>query len=122
MFNNTEIKNSSKERILGITIDNKLKFKCHVKNLRKKASQKIWVLSRLTNYLNDSVKKLIFSSIMKSQFSYCPLVWMFCSRQTNNKIKKLHERALRLILKDHVSEFEALLHKSNYISCHHRNI
>ena len=29
-FNNTEIKNSSEEKILGITIDNKLQFKSHV--------------------------------------------------------------------------------------------
>ena len=70
-FNNTEIKNSSEEKILGITIDNKLKFKSHVKNLRKKASQKIWASSRLTNYLNDSEKKN-FNAIIKSQFSYCP--------------------------------------------------
>ena len=55
-FNNTEMKNISEEKILGITIDNKLKFKNHVKSLCKKASQKIWTLSRLTIYLNDSKK------------------------------------------------------------------
>ena len=55
-FNNTEMKNSNEEKILGITVGNKLKFKSHVKNFRKKASQKIWALSRLTNYLNDSEK------------------------------------------------------------------
>ena len=59
-FNNTEMKNSSEEKILGITIDNKLKFKSHVKKLCKKALQKIWALSRLTNYLNDSDKKTNF--------------------------------------------------------------
>ena len=59
-FNNTEMKNSSEEKILVITIDNKLKFKSHVKNLCQKASQKIWALSRLTNYLNDSKKKTNF--------------------------------------------------------------
>ena len=37
-------------------------------------------------------------------------------------INKLHERAQRLVLKDHVNDFEALLRKSNDISCHHRNI
>ena len=51
-FNNTEMKNSSEEKILGITIDKELNFKSHVKKLGKKASQKIWALSRLTNYLN----------------------------------------------------------------------
>ena len=54
------MKNSSEEKILGITIDNKLKFKNPVKNLCKKASEKIWALSSLTNYLNNSDKKLIF--------------------------------------------------------------
>ena len=47
---------------------------------------------------------------------------MFCSRQTNNMINKLHERALRLLLKDYVSDFETLPRKSNDISCCHRNI
>ena len=120
-FNNTEMENSIEEKTLGITIDNKLKFKSHVKNLCKKASKKTWALSRLTNYVNDSEKKLIFNTIIKFQFSYCPLAWMFCSRQTNNVVNKLHERALRPVLKDHVSTFEELLRKINDISCHHRN-
>ena len=47
---------------------------------------------------------------------------MFCSRQRNNLINKLHERALRLVLNDRVSDFEALPRKSSDISCHHRNI
>ena len=46
---------------------------------------------------------------------------MFCSRQTNNIINKLHERASRLVHDDHVSNFEALLRKSNDISCYHTN-
>ena len=49
------MKNSSEKKI-AITIDNKLKFKSHVKNLCKKVSQKIWALSTLTNYSNDSEK------------------------------------------------------------------
>ena len=55
-FNNTEMKNSSKEKILGIIINNKLKFKNHVKYLCEKASKKIRALPRLTNYLNNSKK------------------------------------------------------------------
>ena len=40
------MKNSSEEKILGIIIDKKFKFKSHVKNLCKKASQKNWAFSR----------------------------------------------------------------------------
>ena len=44
--------------------------------------------SRLSSYLNDSEEKLVFNSIVKFQFSYCSLVWMFCFRTSNNMIKK----------------------------------
>ena len=79
VYDNIEMKNSKEEKILGVIIDNKLRFKSHVKNLCKKASQKIWTLSRLINYLNDSNKNIIFNALIESQFSYCPLVWMLCS-------------------------------------------
>ena len=72
VYDNTEMKNSKENKILGVIIDNKLRFKSHVKNLCKKISQRIWALSRSTNYLNNSQKKMIFNALIKSQFSYCP--------------------------------------------------
>ena len=80
IFNNFIFNNSNVEKILGITIDNKLNFKNHIKILCRKTTQKIGALSRLLNHLSDSQKRLIFNSIIKSQFNYCPLKWMFCSR------------------------------------------
>ena len=44
------MKNSKGEKMLGVTIDNKLRFKSHVKGLCKRASQKIWAVSCLINY------------------------------------------------------------------------
>ena len=72
----------------------------------------IWALSRLiilVNYINDSEKKIIFKALIKSQFSYYSLVLMFCSRQTNNMINKIHKKALRIVLNDHISDFEIML-------------
>ena len=74
IFKGLVIKSSKEQKIPGVTIDNKLTSKSHIKNLHKKASQKMGALSRLSNHLNDSQKRLIFNSIVKSQFSYCPLV------------------------------------------------
>ena len=56
-----------------------------------------------------------------SQFGYCPLVSMFCSRGLN-KINSLHERALRITYGVRSSSFEDLLKKGNSISIHHWNI
>ena len=66
-------------------------------------------------------KFFFFNSIIKSQFSYCLLVWMFCSRTSNNMINKLHERSLRIILNDYSSDFN-ILPENNDICNHHRNI
>ena len=121
-FDEISLKNSNKEKFLGITIDNKLTFESHVTDLCTKASQKIGALSRIKNYLDDSQKKLIFNAMIKSQFNYCPLVWMFCSRSLNNMINKVHERSLRMISDDYSSDFEELLDNNNDISNHHRNI
>ena len=103
IFNNFIFNNSNEEKILGITTDNKLTFKNHIKSLCKKAAQIIGTLSRLLNHLSDSQKRLIFNSIIKSKFNDCPLIWMFCFRTSINMINKIHERPLRLILNDHTS-------------------
>ena len=47
---------------------------------------------------------------------------MFCSRQTNNVINKIFERVSRIILNDHISDFETILRNMNDITIHHRNI
>ena len=122
IFNNFIFNNSNEEKILRITIDNKLTFKDLIKILCRKAAQKMGALSRLLNHLSDSQKRSIFNSLIKSQFNYCPLKWMFCSKTSNNMINKIHERALRLILDDHISGFDTLL-QNNIDTCnHHRNI
>ena len=57
-----------------------------------------------------------------SQFQYCPLVWMFHSRHLNNKINRIHERALRIAYKDYKSSFNTLLEKDNSVSIHAKNL
>ena len=51
--------------------------------------------------------------MIKSQFNYCPLVWMFCSRQSNNLINKIHERSLRIGYKDQKTSYQNLLETHN---------
>ena len=47
---------------------------------------------------------------------------MFHSRTINNKINRLHERALRIVYSDFKSAFEGVLMKDNSFSIHERNI
>lgn len=58
----------------------------------------------------------------KSQFSYHPLAWLFCSRQLNNLIDKVQERGLRLISNDHQSSSQILLNMCNEFSVHRKSL
>ena len=69
-----------------------------------------------------SKKKILMNSFFNSQFSYCPLIWMFHSRIMNNKINRLHERCMRLIYGDKTSSFEELLDQDKSVSIHTRNL
>ena len=51
-------------------------------------------------------------SFIEGQFKYRPLASMFYIRSCNNKINKLHERALRLVYDDYESPFDVLLNKN----------
>ena len=113
---------SAKENLLGVTLDKNLNFKEHISNICLKVGRKISALNRLTKYMNFIKRRTLFKAFIESQFAYCPLIWMFHSRELNNKINRLHKRALRIVYQDNDLSFEELLQKDNSVSIHHRNI
>ena len=117
-----EISNSKCEKLLGIKIDSKLMFDSHVKSLCKKASQKLNALSRVVYQLDFNQRKLLMNAFITSQFSYAPVVWMFHSRKQNHHIKRVHERALRVVYEDYNSSFAELLEKDNSFKIRDRNL
>ena len=119
---NESIHNSCEVKLLGIVFDSSLKFDSHVSKLCKKANQKLHALHRVSPYMNYQKRRAIMKSLITSQFSYCLLIWMFHSRGANERINKIHERALRAVHNDYFSTFEELLIKDNSVSIHHRNL
>ena len=68
------IPNSSSQKILGVTFDNKLNFTTHITKLCKKAGQKIHALARISKFMSEGKRKFIMSAFISSHFSYCPLI------------------------------------------------
>ena len=120
--NGEKIKGEVSAKLLGVTMNNKLDFTEHVSGLCKKASQKLHALYRISPYINKDRKRNIMQAFISSQFNYCPLIWMFHNRSTNNRINGIQERALRLIENDYESPFEKLLEKTNSFTIHDKNL
>jgi len=118
----TKIPFSEEFVVLGVTIDSKLTFYSHLKILCKKVANKLNALTRIAPYLDHNQINLIYNSFFKGQLSYCPLIWTFCSRRSNNLINKLQERALRLAYNDYDSSFNELLNMANETTIHIRNL
>ena len=106
---NEIIKSSLQEKLLGLVIVIKLTFEPHMENLCKKPGQKLHALARIANYMDISKKRRIMNAFILSQFSYCPLIWMFHSRKLNHRINKIYERALRIVKNDHQCTLKNIL-------------
>ena len=116
------IKSSESVELLGIKIDKSLNFTDHVSRLLKKGNQKLYALARISKYLSPDKLKIIMKTFMQSQINYCPLVWMFHGRTLNNKINKLHERAMRIVYKNESLTFDELLQLDNSVTVHQKNL
>ena len=69
---------------LGITFDQSLSFKEHVKTLCIKACQKLHALARFSCYMDTEKLQHLMRAFVLSHFSYCPLVWIYYDRTTNH--------------------------------------
>ena len=96
-INNENILNSKQEKLLGVTVDNEFSCLPHVRNICKQANKKLHTLSRICKFMKQDKRRMIMKAFVDTQFSYCPLVWIFHgNRGINNTINKLHERCIMM--------------------------
>ena len=115
-----DVKNTREEKSLGVKIDTKLSFESHASSLSKKASQMLYAFARVVNCIDLAKSKSPIKEFITSLFNYCPLIWMFHSRQLNNRISKIYERVLRIVYKDNKLTFNDLLRLDNSVTIHQR--
>ena len=106
------MKTSSTVGLSGVHIDDKLNFNLHISEICRPAANQLHAIIRLQMFLNFEEKKTSINSYFYSSFNYCPLVWMFSSAKSLNKVESLQKRALRFLYEDYVSSYEELLQKA----------
>jgi hypothetical protein len=95
-INGKRVVNSKEVVLLGITIDEKLTFNNHIEKITKKANNYTKSLKRISISVTNENTNILINTFFCSCFTYCPLIWMSCSKTANRKIESSQRRALRI--------------------------
>jgi hypothetical protein len=109
-------------KLLGVTIDRDLSFKSHIDNICKSATSKTNALLRIRPYIDTEKARTLYNAYVASAFNYCNIIWMFSTKQSNDRINRAHKRALRIVYNEYDSSLEELLQIDGSTSIHKRNL
>ena len=106
-----------------MALDNKLNFPTQLLNITKNVNKKFNAfnaLTRVQKHMTPDKKTLIFSSLIKSKFTYYPSILTLCPNRSFRRIKNIHERCLHLIQQNYKSDFQKLSENANDKSVHQK--
>lgn len=102
--------------VLGITIDNKLKFEGQICKICRKVNQQVAPLNHLKKILPFELRIDIYCAFIALHFNYCSESWHHCGKRGSGKLEKVNERALRFVARDKSTTYEMLLKQVNLLS------
>ena len=97
--------------MLGVTVDDKMKFEKHIAKICRKVSQQIAVLKRMKKILPFETRKCLYLAFIIPHFNYCSETWHFCNKRAIAKLEKVNERALRFVFNEKQRPYSELLDK-----------
>ena len=83
---------------LGITLDSELNFHSHISQLCKNISRKLGFLSHTKFLLPLKIRKLIYSSLILPNITYCINGWSHTNVTSLNHLKVIYNRICRSVL------------------------
>ena len=120
--NNLSINLVETVKLLGVVIDNKLNCVEHINNICKVANNKTNALLRIRKYIDVHTAKIYANAYILSAFYYCPMIWMFCNKISNNMINKAHIRCLKCVYNKNNMSLENLSSIDGSASIHVKNL
>lgn len=109
VMNNTPLVFSNRSKILGVIIDEKLRFSEHVSTLLQKSFVKLKILYANKSLINYKLRKKLTETLIAPIFNYCNVVYYPClDAFTKNRIQGVQNACCRLVCGlrkfDHISD------------------
>ena len=114
------ITQSTEEKDLGITIDEKLKFQIYINNQTKKANQRLGMIKRSFTYMDKNMFTTLFKSIVRPHLEYGSNIWSVMYKKEAIQIESVQRRATKLVKNiQHLSYSDRLIIK---LTCNDKNL
>jgi hypothetical protein len=94
------LKQVSSHKLLGVVIDDKLRWDAHVDHLCRQLGRNIYLLSKLQSVFTQDARMLFYNAHIQSHLDYASVIWDGISDALFNKLNSLHRRAAKLINPD----------------------
>ena len=94
-----EIQQVNSAKYLGVTLDHKLNWEPHLKQLKSKLSRSSFIFNRLKNYVDSKTLLMVYYSLFYSHLQYCITSWGSAADKFISPIVVLQKRVIRYICK-----------------------
>ena len=98
-INGIALENVTVQKLLGIYIDNNLKWHTQIDYVCKKLNCKISLLKNIMFYLTDEMKRMFYNAYVLPILDYCCHIWGKDNNCYINKVYTLQKRVAKIILK-----------------------
>ena len=85
----TKIKQAFKSRVLGVDIDNKLKWINHIDIVAERVSSGIGAIRRIRDFIDRDTLISVYNALIRLHFDYCSEVWDTLGNGLSNRLQKL---------------------------------
>lgn len=99
-INGNSIEKVSEHKLLGVIIDDKLRWHSHIEHLCKRVSRNLFLLSKLQSVITLDARKMFYNAHIKPHIDYASVIWDGCSDALFKTINSRHRRSAKLILPD----------------------
>jgi hypothetical protein len=103
-------------RVLGITIDDELKWQAHINNVCKIVARNVHLLGKLKFYVDIDARLMFFNAHILSHINYASTVWSGAGEVHLKKLNSLHRRAAKSLVSNPYLTTDEKLRSVNILS------
>ena len=96
LMNGCQLEQVTFTKFLGVIIDSDLSWENHIKDVERKVSSVIGVISKIRYKINFKTCVRLYDALILSRLTYCNLIWASTHKTSLTKLFILQKRALRI--------------------------